>query len=221
MIKFPVGNICANNGYNPKSPNISFNGTKKLNEISKLVKKYKETDALLFKVKAKDLYKLKRSFIITSLRYNLNESGVLIVENPFYEFFKNKIDTLQFKDWAVLNLNRRGFPVPELKGNNPDDIFDVIILKSPKILKGLVEKYDGKSGNKLKQAYFKTAMKILKQFCEQVGNPYEDMHYSDAADVLQLSTANAYDNLVFKEFLDKFNVKKINYEPSKINDIED
>lgn len=209
-------NLKFNKGYSSHYSNkINFKGNTPADTASEIIKKGYEPDAIVFKVKVKDLNYFEANYMNL---LNKDESiGYAIIENPKFVDFFNQIQPIQHKEWAALHLQKRGFNVTMPKGQNLDDTLDVVLLKS----QDAIEQYQILFESKYyKKKFDKQAKKCSKaayrDFYREVGNPYKDIHYKDAADYLKLSVINELGAYHFNNLLDTLKIRKFNYKPAEL-----
>jgi len=133
-----------------------------------------------------------------------------VVENPYYRQYKDSFRKTPFHNWAVENLQRKGFEVSNpLKPAN--DSYDLYILTSDKALKAFDDQFQNIKGiSRYLSDVFKTLGSGLK-FQRKIQSQ-NDIHYKAASNVLFYGEVNKHQSNRFNEFLKKMNVTNIQVE---------
>ena len=183
-----------------------------------MVGKMKQTiDCYKFIVKAKDMQTFKENALST-LRFckiRDNKPDLFVTENPNYNEYKNSISKIKSEDWAWKNLkNAKGYNVSSPLHQNPDDLVNVYVLKTPKIIKAYNKKFFGfiDKLNAIKDTF--KAFKQKNQFYKTLENRWNPNYFDKAeGDFLMEHKLNEISDNRFQKFLKKANVREIEYTP--------
>lgn len=199
--------------------NLKFNHTNKINFQGKkhkepepeVIYKSYEPDAIVFKVKQEDLdsFKLRHKELLEQGK----NTDRAIIENPNFIEFSENANSIDYKEWAALHLQKRGFNVTMPKTGN--ETIKVVLLKSQDAKDEYEFTFEDQRFMKEVQRDAKKAAKATyKAFCKQVPKPYNDKHFAAAADYLKLATKNEFIASMFSYFLGHYNVREFDYKPA-------
>lgn len=205
-------NLKINKGYSSHYSNkINFKGNTPVDTASEIIKKSYEPDAIIFKVKAKDLdsFKLRHKELLKEGKSTARE----IIENPNFIEFSEDANSIDYKEWAALHLQKRGFNVTMPKTEN--ETLKVVLLRAQDAIDEYEFTFEDQRFMKEVQRDAKKAAKATyKAFCKQVPKPYNDKHFAAAADYLKLATKNEFIASMFDNFLQHYNVREFDYKPA-------
>lgn len=178
----------------------------------------KPVDVIKFTIKAKDsdVFFDKTMTDINDRLVRTQRTAGIILENPRYNEFEEHFEKLRYGNWAAQNLkNTKGYDVAIPKGENPDGSFDLYLVMSQKANKIGDKKFGGFKGfvNFVVDAF--KANVTANRFSSQVGGARHDVHYSEAAQFLFDHELNKHQHNRFQKYLNKLNVKTVEYKPPK------
>ncbi|MEI8377889.1 MAG: hypothetical protein WCF95_05045 [bacterium] len=177
----------------------------------------KPLDIIKFKVKSKDCDTfLNTTFAkMNDVLVKKEKYAVLVLENPAYKDFESNFKETHFAHWASLNLNRKGFETSIPSTLDPNATCNFYLLTSERSYEKLAKKFYGiKSLTKLLVDNVK-ALSTSMSFSRMVGGAGRDIHYSDAYTFLYDHEVNKHQTNRFQKFLNKMNVKEVDYKPQK------
>ena len=175
-------------------------------------------DCFKFKVKQKDIANfttkqlLKLDFVL-SIK---DKPHHIVCENPGYTPFCLSVNKLQYRDWAIMNLKNRGYKVFTPPSNNPEEMVNIFLIKSPKANKAFEKKFAGFRGlfNAIKNIV--KGEKAAHTMAEPIMKTRElDCFDKTAIKYLAASESNKHSNQMFQDILSNLNVREIEIKSPK------
>jgi len=168
----------------------------------------KHAEILNYKVKSSDLEEFKKE---AQRHLNEHEEGQsYIIEGPRYKSLKEFTNELQYKTFAVGNLQKKGYDVSLPKEEDPNAILNIYVFANPEAAAHYNSTFIDNNA-KLNEIANRKGQDFAREFDRLVGGT-EGRPYDNEAENLLFQTAFAKQyQKSFNYLLDKFYVRTINY----------
>lgn len=188
-----------------------------------------------FKVKAKD-WQVFNDVTLSDLAYRMRKKGeepTFVIESPNQEAYGDFFDKEPFSNWALQNLNYKGFNIKHPVIREDEDILDIYVIKDQNLSNKLIKRFDPSPRRKKHQGdptktnlRFKIESlvgeliaipKTIKHSKMITGSVSRDKHHKVAKDLLIEDQVNKHFGDIFKRYLKKrAHIKEIEYKPTPL-----
>lgn len=189
-----------------------------------------------FKVKAKD-WQVFNDITLSDLANRMAKKGDspdFVIESPNQGAYADFFQKEKLSNWALKNLNNKGFNLKHPVIRDDEDVLDVYVIKDQKLATKIYDRFNPLSKRKknegnpdktclrFKVDSFLGELKAIPQRREHAkmvtGSVNNDIHHSVARDLLVEDQVNKHFGKLFKNYLKKkkANIKEIEYKPTPL-----